>query len=82
VANKKKKAVKKAGHTNNINFNKVEKTADAATARSGSSSSNNAPGARGQRTERKIPEPVAGKLARTGGKIPVDGTNKKGLSTP
>jgi len=51
----------------------------AATARSGDAKSNNAPASRGQKAERNIPEPVAGRLARTGGKIPVDGTNKKGL---
>jgi len=50
----------------------------AETARSGDAKSNNAVTARGQKSERNIPEPVAGKLARTGGKIPVDGTNKKG----
>ncbi len=78
---KKKESVKKALVTT-ASFRKAEKSSGAATARSGSSSPSNAPGARGQRTERKIPEPVSGKLARTGGKLPVDGTNKKGLATP
>lgn len=51
----------------------------AGKARTGDARTGNAARARGQASDKRIPTPTGGNLARKGGKIPLDGVNKKPL---